>query len=222
MRTSPQSRSMHQHISQLRHPAPTPLIRITSHDFDNKDDDIAEKPASTVTPQIVRGLKKHLFKQLLLDIEASGGLSENFQLKHICDQKPTVYSVPTSKIRRQVQNRVNRLKKFSATDYQQYLNVFGILSAHQTNFLRSPAEANDQAQDQVLETHRFPPLPSPSIMSAPHRGRMSTNGTQLDSPSVFRSSHHSTSIQGRLEMNSQGSYEGESVPPPKEQHVGSM
>jgi len=146
MRTSPQPRSLHQQIScQLRHPAPTPLAPITSHDFD--DNNIAEKPASTVTPQIVCGLKKHLFKPLLLDIEASGGLSANFQLKHFCDQKPTVYSKPNSKIRRQVQNRVNRLKKISATDFQKYLNVFGILlSARQTNFLLSPAAANNQAQ----------------------------------------------------------------------------
>ena len=68
MRTSPQSRSLHQHIIQLRHPEPTPLTPITSHNFDDdddEDDNIAEKPASTVTPQIVRGLKKHLFEQHL-------------------------------------------------------------------------------------------------------------------------------------------------------------
>jgi hypothetical protein len=160
-------------------------------------------PCTTATPQLVRGVPKHLFKQLLTDIEASGGLSEGFLLKRICDQNPLSYGSPNSKRRKQIQNRTDRLKKLSATDYQEYLNFFGVHSSRQTHFLIQPENA------------AVPELPpSPSIMTTPRRTRMSNSGTPPDSPPLFRSpSLLSSAYRGRaLDMN--GLVNRDLPPPP--------
>lgn len=219
MRTSLQPPILHQR-SQLQQSAPGLPSPGTSQQYYNEiqsDEDIANA-APTTTPQLLRGLPKHLFKELLIDIEAAGGLSTNFNLKHLCNQKPHSYGIPNSKLRKQIQNRVDRLKNLTAADYQEYLNFFGIFSARQTHFSSPPEASNHQAHDQLPIRRHPPPSPSAFIMSTPRHVMRSISGTP-DSPPVFRSPLSTATGRGRaLEMNGQGHGE-ELVSQPAELHV---
>lgn len=63
------------------------------------------------------GLSSHVQKQLLQDIERSGGIKSKFSLKNICDSKEDVYGLPVSAQRRSVQNKVEIWKNLPREEY---------------------------------------------------------------------------------------------------------
>ena len=72
----------------------------------------------------LRGLSFSTNKELFLDIQQRGGI-DKFKLESLCDEKEEIYGFPGTKLRRQVQNKVDHLKRISPTKYrlfeQEYL-----------------------------------------------------------------------------------------------------
>lgn len=92
----------------------------------NDDFDVA---SSNPTLNFLVGLREIVLKQLLLDIEAAGGLlAPTFSLQHICNLKPDVYGPPGSQLRRQVQNKVHKLRKLKPFQYLSVLNFYRVAS----------------------------------------------------------------------------------------------
>ena len=67
---------------------------------------------------MTRGLSVEKKKQLFLDIDLAGGLS-NTTCEDICNQKPNTYGKPNSKLRRQVQNAYSYLVNLTPLEYKQ-------------------------------------------------------------------------------------------------------
>ena len=103
-------------------------------------------------------------KELLVDIERGGELHvPRFSLKHLCNAKPDVYDNPGSDLRRQAQNKVQKLRALDGSKYQQVLNYFRVESSALTRPfcpLDSTAAANLESPVR-LPHHRAPSNDSP-------------------------------------------------------------
>lgn len=117
------------------------------------------------------GLQSHLDKQLIQDIQASGGRG-SFSLAHICDRKQEIYGSPRSSLRRKVANRSDYLRKLSNAEYAQLVSHYGLLptSTHEES---SPPEASPPPSPRPFPEYSSPgvtwssdtSLPSPSSPS---------------------------------------------------------
>jgi len=112
------------------------------------------------------GLPGHIQKQVLQDIEESGGLSFT-NLDRLCKRKPEIFGKTNSPLRRQIQNKVARWKKLERVDcYKLLLNLE----------VRSPQK--DLLGDDDDDEHEHEHIPSPPhehIPSPPHEPIMSND-----------------------------------------------
>ena len=117
------SRSSLYHTPPQRSPLANSVEPFTS---DNETTVAAEERR----PQTRRnqGLKEHLQKQLLKDIEDNGGLRV-FSLARLVNEKSDTYGEVDSTLRRQVQNCVDRWKRHTDSEYLLLLNYFGVRAA---------------------------------------------------------------------------------------------
>lgn len=98
------------------------------------------------------GLPDFVQKQLLIDIENSGGIiyGEHWQLPSktasLLNKRPDIYGTPGSQLRDKVTNKLQTWKKYlSQDDYFQLLENFGIRStAPRPQQLLSPAPSSDK------------------------------------------------------------------------------
>ena len=82
-------------------------------DFSDTSDKSRQSNSSTYTTSKideVGGVPFHIQKQLLVDIQAAGGLHVA-ALKQLCDLKPEIYGLPASQFRRKIQNKVGVWKQ---------------------------------------------------------------------------------------------------------------
>jgi hypothetical protein len=122
------------------------------------------------TVNFLIGLRELVVKALLVDIEAAGGLfAPSFSLKHICNLKPDVYGPPGSELRRQVQNKVNKLRQLAPFQYLSVLNYYRVQSGALTRSFRpfdlaasSRAESLDEPVTPVRTQRRSVASISPS------------------------------------------------------------
>lgn len=92
--------------------------------------------SSSITDE-QQGVPRNVQKQLLQDIEGTGGGISAFffndtgvyALKHLCDGREDIYGLPSSNQRRQIQNKVSRWKSLSEDKYYQLLAEYGVQPA---------------------------------------------------------------------------------------------
>lgn len=73
---------------------------------EGEEEESEEEDGQSSNPRIPVSLEK----QLLLDIEACGGIGSTFSLKDLCDSNPEEYGFPASTRRSQIQQKVNYWK----------------------------------------------------------------------------------------------------------------
>jgi hypothetical protein len=124
------------------------------------------------------GIPEILCRNLLVDIEAAGGIkAPNFSLKGIINRKPDVYGHTNTAQRRQVQNKVTKLRKLTAEQYLTVLNCFGVQSGALSQSYR--------VFDSALSVNSITP------------GRSQGRAVSIESPDSERSTNLST--PGRLQ-----------------------
>jgi hypothetical protein len=95
-----------------------------------------------------------VYKALLVDIEAGGGLHvPTFSCKVICNAKPDTYGNAQSKLRRQVQNKVQKLRCMDELQYQRVLNYFGVASGALTRSKRPKRLCDPNVEQSVTNRH---------------------------------------------------------------------
>lgn len=130
--------------SSLYHTPPQRSPLANSVAPSNSDDNETTAATEERRPQIRRnqGLKEHLQKQLLKDIEDNGGLRV-FSLARLVNEKSDTYGGVDSTLRRQVQNCVDRWKRQTDSEYLLLLNYFGVRAASlQSSFYPSHSESS--------------------------------------------------------------------------------
>ena len=189
--------------------AASSIASFQAHRFPLAPDSDDETDNSSVnilnaTPSFLLGLREVVMKALLVDIERGGGLHvPRFSLKHLCNAKPDVYGNPGSELRRQVQNKVQKLRALDGPKYQQVLNYFGVESSALTRSFR-PLDSTVAAN-----------LESP--VRLPHRRAPSNDSPReiedhvvvYDSPSRQRAvpPRPPSSVTRRIAMNQQRFFE---------------
>ena len=114
-----------------------------------------------------QGLKEHLQKQLLKDIEDNGGLRV-FSLARLVNEKSDTYGEVDSTLRRQVQNCVDRWKRQTDSEYLLLLNYFGVRAASlQSSFY--PRYSESTAVEVIPDTRRLNPTLSVPIQPSSHQ-----------------------------------------------------
>jgi hypothetical protein len=89
---------------------------------------VVEDPDVSSTSSFAsRGLPEGLKQQLVIDIQFAGGL-DHFSLIEICKTKQDLYGGPKTKLRRKVQNQVDRWKKVQRAEF----NKLALLSVAAT------------------------------------------------------------------------------------------
>lgn len=110
-----------------------------------------------------RGLSYHVEKQLLKDIESSGGI-EFAILGSIINAKPLVYGAKHTKKRKKVQNRYwNYLKRLSSLEYTQLIDSYGIQQEKQEE--KPPSVPTSVLSLSPTPSKRQEHFTSPSIIS---------------------------------------------------------
>lgn len=89
------------------------------------DESLAEEEAEW-------GLRPSVQRSLLQDIEEQGGL-DVVDLASLCNAKPDVYGLPRSPLRRKVQNKVDRWKTKSSSEFDAIKRNLGVTSAPASN-----------------------------------------------------------------------------------------
>lgn len=137
----------------------------------------------------VLGLPDIVLKNLLVDIEAAGGIqAPDFSLKTIVNRKPDAYGRASSQLRRQIQNKVTKLRKLTPAQYLTVLNCLGVpmgrlsRSNRSSDILSSVAElpsplrvqqqrtVNIQLPDEDDDNHNLAVLPTPPrVQRSPSR-----------------------------------------------------
>lgn len=112
--------------------------------------------AKTSSTESTSGLHIVLQRQLLSDLENSGGI-KTASLQSVCNSKPDIYGHTGTPLRRQVQNKVARWKKLSTKSYQDLLD--GASISIKTPVKKSPALQKDRKLPSTRSPTRSP-LPS--------------------------------------------------------------
>jgi hypothetical protein len=108
--------------------------------------------SSNPTNNFLIGLREIVLKALLTDIEALGGVSApNFSLRQICNSKPDIYGPPGSEQRRQVQNKVTKLRKLTPFQYLSVLNYYRVSSGALTRSFRPLDFAASVSEESLSE-----------------------------------------------------------------------
>jgi hypothetical protein len=144
------------------------------HSSDACDDaGVHHKLSASRQPQCARGLSQALKKELLIDIEAAGGI-QYVSVGRLANSKPEVYGHVTSARRKQVANIVyNDWKKLSSTSYLQLLSSLGVPATSQiSSFYRenlTPARDTDSDTSSSPSTHTesSPELAPPTVTPTP-------------------------------------------------------
>jgi hypothetical protein len=78
------------------------------------------------SPPVDRGVPIVILMQLLMDLEAHGGLHGPSSLKALCNRRPDIYGQVATSRRRAIQNKVHRLKNMTRLAYLELLAEYGI------------------------------------------------------------------------------------------------
>jgi hypothetical protein len=115
------------------------------------------------------GVSKHVQKQLLQDIEASGEGIAGFKLRTLLAQKPCVYDTFQSDTHKQFQNKLHQWKLLNAVDCYELLCTLGV---HPNGTNQESEEEEEEEQEDPTPTpparqhhcphdlHRFVPIHS--------------------------------------------------------------
>lgn len=163
---------------------------------------ITNVPANTNITAGPRGLPLQVLKQLLTDLESHGGLNTSVSVKQICDLKSDIYGCPGSKFRKQVQNRVDRLKRLPYNDYLNLLESLGVsVNLHQISAVSNVISPT------ILHGTTVPTQGYSSMSDASPRRRGSSrqliNNFDSPPPRGFRSPNPGSSAARRFAMNAQ-------------------
>jgi hypothetical protein len=113
------------------------IPQVAASDEETNAADVFDVESPNPNLNFLIGLREIVVKDLLVDIEAAGGLfSPTFKLKHICNCKPDIYGKPASELRRQVQNKVHKLRQLNQFQYLSVLNYYGVASGALTRSFR--------------------------------------------------------------------------------------
>lgn len=162
---------------------------------------ITNVPANTNGTTVPRGLPAQVLKQLLTDLESHGGLNTGVSIKQICDLKSDIYGCPGSKIRKQVQNRVDRLRRIPYNDYLSLLQSLGVpVNLHQISTVSHVHSSSLHCTSASTQGYS-----SMSDSSPLRRGssRQLMNNFDSPPPRGFRSPNPSSAAARRFAMNSQ-------------------
>lgn len=108
--------------------------------------------SSNPTNNFLIGLREIVVKALLIDIEAAGGLSApSFSLHRICNCKPDIYGPAGSTLRRQVQNKVYKLRQLAPFQYLSVLNYYRVSSGALTRSFRLLDSADFESDESLSE-----------------------------------------------------------------------
>lgn len=147
-------------------------------DEDEESDDDDEETVNSITSSTRRtsgnlvspsrsskGLPQHVQKQLLQDIEQFGGIGVcppgssftrlPFKLQHLCKRRCDIYGRPGTDLRKQVENRVQKLKKLKQADYYRLLAELGVQPQGRR---QEQEEAEPLLTPPPLARHRQPAL----------------------------------------------------------------
>lgn len=153
-----------------------------------------------------RGLGISLSRQLIQDIDDSGGIKQ-FSLKSICDKKPEFYGSKGTSLRRKVQNKVAKWKALSEEKYQdvRFEYLFGVSSPEPASKPTTAVEAPRQADPSSGSSQQYSfRTPSPHRLNyfTPQKPSSSTRG-KMDSGTIIMTSTSkiATYIQRVLNAN---------------------
>ena len=150
------------------------------------------------------GLREIVLKALLVDIESAGGFaSPTFSLKRICDLKPDIYGSPGSDLRRQVQNKVHKLRQLAPYQYLSVLNYYRVSSGALTRSFRLSESAVSESDELLSEPVTPVRLHCGAVVNTPP----SSNRQQLvpfeTPPPPKHTPHRQLDSARRLAMNTQ-------------------
>jgi hypothetical protein len=119
-------------------------------------------------PAVSTGLSTTLQRQLLKDIERSGGIT-NVSLKGLCNKKTDIYGLPSSSLRKAVQNKASRWKRL--TKHQYKLLVLELLG--------------DDGTDRSSTSARKKPAVQTAAVGTPQTNATAKRRLEFESPPAF-------------------------------------
>lgn len=168
------------------------------------------------------GLSNPVQKQLLQDIEASGGLqalkSKRRGIAKLCDTKAEIYGLPKSRTRKQVQNKIYKWYSLSEADYYRVLAEFQVqpfsatfasveIESSEGGEEKEEEEADEsetesEEEESSVETATPPRPETPPRLATPPRPATPPVGRRLSrTPTSSANRQQATTMAAARDMN---------------------